>query len=456
MTQLDAPSLFSRLLSTRASRRSKDGVKGHEEYLTQIMAFLLQQDKGLAIRWIRAWFKVPDATKIEVFPEDDADANKHNGDRHCTIDLKITFEAEGNQHRVYVENKVGAKLNQYDDGEGGSKDQAEVYAEQLMRVCGETGDRGHLILCALRPQEQDRTTLFTADPRCVWHVPKNWWDFYDVVYTHVDRAASGGEVRWLQQEFLSFCKEKRLSTPRAIRSEQFDVEDAARLLGLSAIASGAAGEIRVTHSKEVSDEGDGLPWATVYFTAKKPIETAFPRYWVSLTLEAHGIASRAYWRKVGELASPVETEFWDRAKFVAQRDRVSAVIRELPKSVAHFDAPLSKLGGVEPEACTVVSALREIDGVWVHPAANGWDIHVNGVNFPPSVRLVLGASPTTEPELAVYCGRSEISDALDTLIAEHLGAPERQTATYRLYPLAQVAERVEALARALLGWEAPA
>ena len=436
-------SLFSRLLSTRDARRSKDGVKGHEEYLTQIMAFLLQQDEALARSWIGDWFGVRGATDIAVLAENTEDARSLGGTEYA-VDLVVTFDGAGRRHRAYVENKVEAKLNQYDDGDGGKEDQVKAYADQLVRMCEKRREVGHLILCALRPQEDERGGLFAEASRCQWHKPRFWWDFYEIVRDHVAAGASSGEALWLQEQFLAFSEEKRLSTPRALDPARFDVEDAARLLGLGAIKSAAASKIRVSTSQDAQT-------ATVYFKARMPVEETLPNYWVSLRFADGGITSRAFWEKVGDLAAPVGPGFWRPGGIgvgaMPQIEDLGDLIRDLPRDDRHFAAFLSAFGDDEPVARAVVERLRAVHRVWVHP--RGTEITARSLRFPTGVCLKLCRTPTNGSEFIVQ-NSGDGWPGIELILRELLGPEMRRTKLLRCYPLVHAEACAAQVARALM------
>lgn len=313
-------SLFSRLLSNRASRASKEGYKGHEEYLTQIMAYMLETDPDLAKLWLRKWFRIEGAHSIEIVAEDSSDSNAHPDLPSSTIDVRVScLDSEGTAHRVYVENKVEAKLNLYKTGDGEVEDQVEKYKTLLERVCTKSGEQGHIIVCGLRPQARLDPALA---PRVQWHEPKYWWDLAVMVRDHV---AASPDAAWVQRAFVDFCEEQGLMPLEALRQDTITAEQARRLLGLGALAANAK---NIKTTSKPPDGDAAYPWtATVYFTPEKPRVADRPKYWISLSKEAEDahVVSRAYWEKVCELGTPFADDLW-ALEAEQQQDRVKEAV----------------------------------------------------------------------------------------------------------------------------------
>lgn len=413
--------LFSRLLSTRASRQGKHGVKGQEEYLTQVMAFLLETDHRLARAWLQDWFGIGGAQDIKIAAEYSKDSAPYSDLPDSTIDIRVRCrDGHDQQHLIYVENKVEAKLNVYKDGDG-VIDQVEKYTELLERVCeaSEDGLQGHLIVCGLRPQKPRSDQL---TPHVRWHQPKYWWDFTELVRDHVD-APSG--AAWVQDEYLAFCAEQGLMPLEALRPETVTAEQARRLLGLAAL------DARASSISTTCTETEQHSWeATVYFTPSRSRVAARPRYWVSMSQKkGKPVETRAYWVNVCDVGDPIGDGWWSLG-LDAQRIALKNAIEGIAQQKGYMESALElHSGDAAAWAKAITERMWDRPDVWV--AATGYEIRIQGAGWPAGMAIKITQSDTHRSELVLIVPRE--AAWLDGVLERHLGEPQRKTATYRCY-----------------------
>ncbi len=402
-------SLFSRLLGTRASRTSKDGVKGHEEYLTQIMAFLLQQDSGLTARWLKAWFDLAPVGPVEVVAEDNSDSASHPGSKGgaSTIDLRVSFADDtGQSHRVYVENKVEAKLNQYACMSGDTIDQVEKYTRLLDAVCAHSGEAGHIVVCSLWPLN-DRPPQLTE--RVSWHPPRVWADFYTVVSDHVTEGASASpEAAWLQHQFLTFCKAHRLDPTKPLRPGH-DSEHARRILADASRQVGGLDNPRVAGSLLFGNE-EGQ-W--------------------SVGFQADGLS--VY--KTGDGARVVpalDDDFWtadakEQARQLAERIRNVAELKPADTARTPLGETLGRFKNHEPLAAFITEDLRARWGVEPSTGANKSEVAEIAFRHPEGRSIRLGPYKDNRLILVPRCDTSGLRDAIVAALGRSTGITALQT-----------------------------
>jgi hypothetical protein len=212
--------MFLRLLPVVGKAKPGTRLKGQEEYLTQVMALVLQQNPDLVVHLVQNWCDTTLSSTHSVHAE--KAYNVPDRQSMCAIDIVI----EDDQHLIFIENKLDAQLNQYvrmTEGEPLREDQLQRYHRTLAK---ERGDRtGHLLAILQRPPQGDHGDL----PMYRGH--RFWWDLYEVVRHQLPEPTEDEPASvWLQRELVRFFEQVHLDPPQPLRKDAFDIDHARRCL----------------------------------------------------------------------------------------------------------------------------------------------------------------------------------------------------------------------------------
>lgn len=219
----DTRSLFLRLLPKMAERGSERRSDGHEEYITQTVGVVLQEDHGLVRRLLREWCSLDPAaaSPVRVLTERPYPAPAGFQSAVC-VDLVI----ETDEALVFIENKVGASLNRYLATDGTARTQVDIYHAALLAARGKKD--GHLLVLCRDPQQEHKLACYRGY--------RYWSELFDLIDGwRRDPSHPGGHAAWLQDQILAFFSEVDLDPPVALsRGPGFREAHARRLLAEAA------------------------------------------------------------------------------------------------------------------------------------------------------------------------------------------------------------------------------
>lgn len=204
---------------------SKARIQGQEEYLTQVVGSVLAEDPVLATEVVRSWGEATVLEAISVRTEVPYVAPPGFEAKAVQVDLVL----ESPEFLMFIENKVGAALNQYPTVamDLDPVDQVTLYHAVLERERGTRAAR-LLVLCRDPQSGHEGLPLYRGH--------RFWWELYALVRERLKGPPPPhGHVAWLASEMMRFFEEVQLDPPAPLRQgHEFRSTDGLRVLAHAA------------------------------------------------------------------------------------------------------------------------------------------------------------------------------------------------------------------------------
>jgi|GEM_PF-5152685 len=232
MSETKNSNLFWRLMHTERS-----SAEGHEDFVTEAFAAVLLADQNLTQHFVNSILgvKLNQLERVVVETQSEYDSVKAGISRP---DMEFRSES----FVLFVENKIGASLNNYLIESSTENDEKETW-DQVKKY-----DTTLQLLGDLHPSERYLIAIGQVPLKSV-HADLTyfkggflWWDVFRIINEYYENSSldlgHDSYQRWLINEFLVFMQITHLDPPKKLCKSKFSTPDAVRLLAEAIIEAG--------------------------------------------------------------------------------------------------------------------------------------------------------------------------------------------------------------------------